>query len=198
MVTGSAIRSGCWTILRWTTAPRRPSRVHTAGGRFPGQEVGPYIVAQVLGAIAAAGVLYCIASGKPGFDMAGGFASNGYGAHSPGGYSVTAAALTEFVLTAFFVLIILGATDKRAPVGFAPIAIGLALTLIHLISIPVTNTSVNPARSTGVAVFEGGWALGQLWFFWVVPLVGGAVGGAVYRLVLEPARASVVAQTATT
>jgi aquaporin Z len=169
-----------------------------AGGRFPAYEVGPYIVAQVLGAIAAGGVLYCIATGKPGFDMAGGFASNGYGAHSPGGYSAPAAAMTEFVLTAFFVLIILGATDKRAPAGFAPIAIGLALTLIHLISIPVTNTSVNPARSTGVALFEGGWALGQLWFFWVVPLVGGAVGGAIYRLVLEPAPKAAVGRAATT
>ncbi len=157
-----------------------------AGGRFPGHEVVQYIVAQVIGGIVAGGVLYLIASGKAGFDAsANGFASNGYGEHSPGGYSLQAAVVAEFVLTAFFVLIIHGATDKRAPAGFAPIAIGLALTLIHLISIPVTNTSVNPARSTGVAVFQGGWALAQLWVFWVVPLIGGAVGGAVYRLLLE-------------
>lgn len=169
-----------------------------AGGRFPAHEVAQYIVAQVAGAIAAGGVLYCVATGKPGFDMAGGFASNGYGPHSPGGYSMTAAAVIEFVLTAFFVLIIHGATDKRAPAGFAPIAIGLALTLIHLISIPVTNTSVNPARSAGVAVFEGGWALGQLWFFWVVPLLGGAAGGVIYRWLLEaerPVAAGTVAAT---
>ncbi|PTB17170.1 aquaporin Z [Trinickia symbiotica] len=165
-----------------------------AGGRFPGQEVVQYIVAQVIGGIVAAGVLYLIASGKAGFDAsASGFASNGYGEHSPGGYSLQAAIIAEFVLTAFFVLIIHGATDKRAPAGFAPIAIGLALTLIHLISIPVTNTSVNPARSTGVALFQGGWALGQLWVFWVVPLVGGAAGGAVYRFLLEERPAAVAA-----
>ncbi|CAN7413176.1 aquaporin Z [Trinickia sp. LjRoot230] len=165
-----------------------------AGGRFPAREVVQYIVAQVIGAIAAAAVLYCIASGKPGFDAAAsGFASNGYGEHSPGGYSLTAAIVTEFVLTAFFVIIILGATDKRAVAGFAPIAIGLALTLIHLISIPVTNTSVNPARSTGVALFQGGWAIAQLWVFWVVPLIGGLAGGAVYRWLLDERRAAMAA-----
>jgi aquaporin Z len=152
-----------------------------AGGRFPAGRLVPYIVAQVLGAIAAGGVLYVIASGKPGFDVSAGFASNGYGAHSPGGYSLLAAVVTEVVMTAMFLVIILGATDKRAPQGFAPIAIGLGLTLIHLISIPVTNTSVNPARSTGVAVYVGGWALGQLWLFWVAPLVGGVLGATVYR-----------------
>lgn len=169
-----------------------------AGGRFPAHEVGQYVVAQVIGAIAAGGVLYCIASGKPGFDVANGFATNGYGAHSPGGFSLTAAAVCEFVLTAFFVLIIHGATDKRAPAGFAPIAIGLALTLIHLVSIPVTNTSVNPARSTGVALFQGGWALGQLWFFWVVPLLGGAAGGVIYRLLLEADHPVAAGRAATT
>lgn len=170
-----------------------------AGGRFPAHEVAQYIVAQVIGAIAAAGVLYCIASGKPGFDAAAsGFASNGYGAHSPGGYSLTAAIVTEFVLTAFFVIIILGATDKRAVAGFAPIAIGLALTLIHLISIPVTNTSVNPARSTGVALFQGGWAIAQLWVFWVVPLIGGLAGGAAYRWLLDERPAAMTAGGAAT
>lgn len=165
-----------------------------AGGRFPAHEVVQYIVAQVIGAIAAAAVLYCIASGKPGFDAAAsGFASNGYGEHSPGGYSLMAAIVTEFVLTAFFVIIILGATDKRAVAGFAPIAIGLALTLIHLISIPVTNTSVNPARSTGVALFQGGWAIAQLWVFWVVPLIGGLAGGAVYRWLLDERPAAMAA-----
>jgi len=153
------------------------------GGRFPARDLLPYIVAQVAGAIAAGGVLYLIASGKPGFDVAGGFASNGYGAHSPGGYSLQAALLTEVVMTAMFLLVILGATDKRAPQGFAPIAIGLCLTLIHLVSIPVTNTSVNPARSTGVAVYVGDWATGQLWLFWVAPIVGAAIGAAVYRLI---------------
>lgn len=170
-----------------------------AGGRFAGQHVVSYIAAQVLGAVAAGAVLYCIASGKPGFDpAASGFASNGYGAHSPGGYSLQACIVAEFVLTAFFVFIIHGATDSRAPSGFAPIAIGLALTLIHLISIPVTNTSVNPARSTGVAIFQGGWALAQLWVFWVVPLIGGAVGGVIYRFLLEPEAAAVAGQPATT
>ena len=154
-----------------------------AGGRFPASKLLPYIVAQVLGAIAAGGVLYVIASGAPGFDVSKGFASNGYGAHSPGGYSMVAALVTEVVMTMFFLLIILGATDKRAPAGFAPIAIGLALTLIHLISIPVTNTSVNPARSTGVAVFVGDWAVGQLWLFWVAPIVGALIGAAVYRFI---------------
>jgi aquaporin Z len=156
-----------------------------AGGRFPARNIVPYIVVQVCGAIAAAGVLYLIASGKPGFDLAGGFASNGYGEHSPGNYSLGAALVTEVVMTFMFVLIILGATHTRAPVGFAGLAIGLALTLIHLISIPVTNTSVNPARSTGPALFVGGWALAQLWLFWLAPLVGGALAGAVYRAVLE-------------
>ena len=153
------------------------------GGRFPATSLLPYIVAQVLGGIAAGAVLYLIASGAPGFDVSKGFASNGYGAHSPGGYSLMAALVTEVVMTMFFLLVILGATDKRAPAGFAPIAIGLALTLIHLISIPVTNTSVNPARSTGVAVFVGDWALGQLWLFWVAPIAGAALGALVYRFI---------------
>jgi aquaporin Z len=153
------------------------------GGRFPAAKVAPYIVAQVLGAMAAGAVLYVIASGAPGFDVSKGFASNGYGAHSPGGYSLLAALVCEVVMTAFFLVVILGATDKRAPQGFAPLAIGLALTLIHLISIPVTNTSVNPARSTGVAVFVGDWALAQLWLFWLAPIVGGALGALVYKLI---------------
>ncbi|MGB5990967.1 MAG: aquaporin Z [Desulfobacterales bacterium] len=151
------------------------------GGRFEAKELVPYIIAQVLGGIAAGGVLYLIASGKAGFDVAAGFASNGYGEHSPGGYSLTAALITEVVMTLMFLLIILGATDERAPQGFAPIAIGLGLTLIHLISIPVTNTSVNPARSTGVALYVGGWAISQLWLFWIAPIVGAAIGGGVYR-----------------
>jgi len=154
-----------------------------AGGRFPGNQLLPYIVAQVLGGIAAGAVLYVIASGAPGFDVAKGFASNGYGEHSPGGYSFVAALVTEVVMTMFFLLVILGATDKRAPAGFAPIAIGLALTLIHLISIPVTNTSVNPARSTGVAVFVGGWAVAQLWLFWLAPIVGALIGAVTYRAI---------------
>lgn len=154
-----------------------------AGGRFPANQLMPYIVSQVLGGIAGAGVLYLIASGKVGFDLAGGFASNGYGAHSPGGYSLVAALVAEVVMTMMFLLIILGATDKRAPQGFAPIAIGLGLTLIHLISIPVTNTSVNPARSTGVALFVGGWAIQQLWLFWVAPIVGAVLGATVYKLI---------------
>ncbi|GAB3378454.1 aquaporin Z [Azotobacter armeniacus] len=156
-----------------------------AGGRFPAKDLAPYIAAQVLGGIAAGGVLFVIASGAPGFDVAKGFASNGYGAHSPGGYSLLAALVSEVVMTLFFLLVILGATDKRAPAGFAPIAIGLALTLIHLISIPVTNTSVNPARSTGVALFVGDWAIGQLWLFWVAPIVGAVIGAFVYRLIAE-------------
>jgi len=157
-----------------------------AGGRFPAKDVIPYVLAQVVGGIAAGAVLYLIASGKPGFDAAAsGFASNGYGEHSPGGFSLGAAALAELVLTAFFLIVIHGATDKRAPAGFAPLAIGLCLTLIHLISIPVTNTSVNPARSTGVALFQGGWAIHQLWLFWLVPLIGGALGGLIYRHLLE-------------
>lgn len=154
-----------------------------AGGRFPASQLAPYIVSQVLGAIAAGGVLFVIASGAPGFDVSAGFASNGYGAHSPGGYSMTAALVTEVVMTAFFLIVILGATDKRAPAGFAPIAIGLALTLIHLISIPVTNTSVNPARSTGVALFVGDWAVAQLWLFWLAPIVGATLGALVYRFI---------------
>jgi aquaporin Z len=154
-----------------------------AGGRFPGRQLLPYILAQVAGAIAAGAVLYVIASGAPGFDAGKGFASNGYGAHSPGGYSMAAAMLTEVVMTAFFLVIILGATDRRAPAGFAPIAIGLGLTLIHLISIPVTNTSVNPARSTGVALFVGDWALAQLWLFWVAPIAGAVVGAVAYRAI---------------
>jgi aquaporin Z len=153
-----------------------------AGGRFPAKDVVPYWVAQVAGAIAAAAILFVIASGKPGFSaLATGFAANGFGAHSPGGYSMMAALWAEIVLTFFFLVIILGATDKRAPAGFAPLAIGLALTLIHLIAIPVTNTSVNPARSTGQALFVGDWALAQLWLFWVAPLIGGVIGGVVYR-----------------
>jgi len=154
-----------------------------AGGRFPASQLLPYIIAQVLGAVVAGGVLYLIASGKAGFDVSAGFASNGYGAHSPGGYSLMAALITEVVMTMMFLLIILGATDERAPQGFAPIAIGLGLTLIHLISIPVTNTSVNPARSTGVAVFTGDWAISQLWLFWVAPIVGGLLGAVIYRLI---------------
>ena len=152
-----------------------------AGGRFPASQLLPYIVAQVLGAAAAGGVLYLIASGKADFSQVGGFASNGYGDHSPGQFSLMAALLIEIVLTGFFLFIIMGATDKRAPAGFAPIAIGLALTLIHLISIPVTNTSVNPARSTGPALIVGGWALQQLWMFWLAPMLGAAIGALVYR-----------------
>lgn len=154
-----------------------------AGGRFPANQLLPYIVAQVIGGIVAGGVLYLIASGKAGFDVSAGFASNGYGEHSPGGYSMLSALITEVVMTMMFLVIILGATDDRAPAGFAPIAIGLGLTLIHLISIPVTNTSVNPARSTGVAVFAGGWAISQLWLFWIAPIVGGVLGAFVYRFI---------------
>jgi aquaporin Z len=151
------------------------------GGRFPANELVPYIIVQVVGAVAGASVLYIIASGAPGFDLAGGFASNGYGEHSPGGYTLTAALVTEIVMTFMFLIIILGATDKRAPAGLAPIAIGLGLTLIHLISIPVTNTSVNPARSTSQALFVGDWATAQLWLFWVAPIVGAALAGLFYR-----------------
>lgn len=154
-----------------------------AGGRFPANKLLPYIIAQVAGGIAAGGVLYLIASGAPGFSLASGFATNGYGAHSPGGYSLLAALLSEIVMTTFFLLIILGATDKRAPAGFAPLAIGFALTLIHLVSIPVTNTSVNPARSTAVAVYVGDWATDQLWLFWVAPVVGALLGAAIYRFI---------------
>lgn len=157
-----------------------------AGGRFSVKGVVPYIIAQVAGGIAAAGILYLIASGKAGFDAtANGFASNGFGEHSPGGYSLQAAVIIELVLTMFFLIVIHGATDKKAPAGLAPVAIGLALTLIHLISIPVTNTSVNPARSTAVALFQGTWALQQLWLFWLVPVVGGCIGGLIYRFLLQ-------------
>ncbi len=155
------------------------------GKRFPSKELLPYIVAQVLGAVAGAGVLYLIASGKEGFSTAAGFASNGYGAHSPGGYTMLACLVAEVVLTFFFLLIILGSTDKRAPNGFAPVAIGLALTLIHLIGIPVTNLSVNPARSTGPALFVGGWAIAQLWLFWLAPIFGASIAGFVYETFLE-------------
>lgn len=151
------------------------------GGRFPAKELPAYIIAQVLGALLAAALIAHIASGKEGFDIAAGLASNGYGEHSPGKYSMAAGFVTELVMTAMFVIIILGATDRRAPPGLAPIAIGLALTLIHLISIPVTNTSVNPARSTGPALMVGGWAIAQLWMFWVAPLIGAVVGGGIYR-----------------
>ena len=164
-----------------------------AGGRFPGSQLLPYIVAQVLGAIAGAGILYVIASGNADFSLAGGFASNGYGEHSPGKYTMVAGLVCEVVMTFMFLIVILGSTHSRAPVGFAGLAIGLALTLIHLISIPVTNTSVNPARSTGPALFVGGWALSQLWLFWVAPIVGAALAGVVYRFVggEEPKRVPV-------
>jgi aquaporin Z len=156
-----------------------------AGGRFPGQKLVPYVIAQVLGGLVAGGVLYVIANGRPGFDATAGFASNGFGDHSPGGYSLLAALVTEVVMTMMFLIIILGATDKRAPTGFAPLAIGLGLTLIHLISIPVTNTSVNPARSTGVAFYAGGWALGQLWLFWLAPIAGAGIGASIYRFLAD-------------
>lgn len=154
-----------------------------AGGRFPANQLLPYIAAQVIGAVAAGGVLLLIASGKAGFDVSAGFASNGYGAHSPGGYSLVSALVTEIVMTMMFLIVILGATDDRAPKGFAPAAIGLCLTLIHLISIPVTNTSVNPARSTGVALFAGDWAISQLWVFWAAPIAGALIGAVVYRFI---------------
>jgi aquaporin Z len=154
-----------------------------AGGRFSANQLVPYILSQVLGAIVAGAVLFLIASGKAGFELSAGFASNGYGSHSPGGYSLFAALITEVVMTMMFLMVIMGATDKRAPAGFAPIAIGLCLTLIHLISIPVTNTSVNPARSTGVALFVGDWAISQLWLFWVAPIIGGMLGAVVYRFI---------------
>jgi aquaporin Z len=162
-----------------------------AGGRFPTGQIAPYIIAQVVGAIIAACVLYFIASGAPGFDIAKGFAANGYAEHSPGKYSLGAALVSEFVMTAVFLFIIMGATHGKAPAGFAPLAIGLALTLIHLVSIPVTNTSVNPARSTGPALFVGGWALSQLWLFWVAPIAGGIVGAIVYRWLSEEPSAAV-------
>jgi len=154
-----------------------------AGGRFPAKDLLPYIIVQVVGAVCAAGVLYVIASGKAGFDLAGGFAANGYGEHSPGGYSMIAGFCAEVVLTMFFLLVIMGSTDRRAPQGFAPIAIGLCLTLIHLVDIPVTNASVNPARSTSQALFAGGWAIGQLWLFWLAPTIGAVIGGLVYRFI---------------
>jgi aquaporin Z len=154
-----------------------------AGGRFPASQLLPYIVAQVLGGICAGGVLYLIASGKAGFEVSAGFASNGYGAHSPGGYSLVAAMICEVVMTMMFLFVILGATDEQAPQGFAPLPIGLCLTLIHLISIPVTNTSVNPARSTGVAIFVGDWAVAQLWLFWLAPIVGAIIGALIYRYI---------------
>jgi aquaporin Z len=154
-----------------------------AGGRFPVNQIAPYIAAQVIGAIAAGGVLFVIASGQAGFDVAAGFASNGYGEHSPGGYTMMAALVCEIVMTMMFIIIILGATDSRAPAGFAPLAIGLGLTLIHLISIPVTNTSVNPARSTGVGVFVGDWAVSQLWLFWLAPIVGAIIGAQIYKFI---------------
>ena len=162
-----------------------------AGGRFPGKDIGPYIAAQVIGAIVAAAVLYAIASGAPGFDLAKGFAANGYGDHSPGKYTLFSALITEVVLTMMFLFIIMGATHGKAPVGFAPIAIGLALTLIHLVGIPVTNTSVNPARSTGPALFVGGWALAQLWLFWAAPMIGGMLGGMLYHWLSEEPSAKV-------
>ncbi len=170
-----------------------------AGKRFPISDFLPYVLAQVAGAIAATGVLYLIASGKAGFSTSGGFASNGYGAHSPGEYSLLACFVAEVVLTAFFLLVIMGATDGRAPKGLAPVAIGLCLTLIHLVGIPITNTSVNPARSTGPALFVGGWALHQLWLFWVAPLLGGIIGGALYRAIFAEetaARPAVIAAKA--
>jgi aquaporin Z len=164
----------------------------TAGGRFPPSDVLPYIVAQVIGAVVGAGILYLIASGTAGFDLAKGFASNGYGDHSPGHYSLFAGLLVEIVMTMMFIFIIMGATHGSAPAGFAPLAIGLALTLTNLAAIPVTNASINPARSTGPAVFVGGWALAQLWLFWVAPIVGGALGGVLYRWLSEKPEAPVV------
>jgi aquaporin Z len=152
-----------------------------AGGRFPAKDIGPYVAAQLIGAIVAAALLYTIASGAPGFDLAKGFAANGYGEHSPGRYGLLSCLLAEIVLTTMFLFIIMGATHGKAPVGFAPLAIGLALTLIHLVGIPITNTSVNPARSTGPALFVGGWAITQLWLFWIAPLIGGVIGGMLYR-----------------
>ena len=165
-----------------------------AAGRFPAKDLLPYIVAQVLGGIVAGGILYLIASGAAGFDVAQGFASNGYGEHSPGGYGLWAAMLTEIVMTMIFLFVIIGSTSRLAPQSFAPIAIGLCLTLIHLISIPVTNTSVNPARSTGVAIYVGGWALAQLWLFWVAPIIGGVLGALVYRFVRSDREVEAVAQ----
>ena len=155
------------------------------GGRFDAKELVPYIISQILGGVAAGGILYLIASGQSGFDLAGGFASNGFGEHSPGGYTMMSALIIEVVLTAMFLIVIMGATDSRAPAGFAPIAIGLCLTLIHLISIPVTNTSVNPARSTAVAVYAGDWAISQLWLFWVAPIIGAVIGALIYKIIVK-------------
>ena len=166
-----------------------------AGGRFPSGQIVPYIVAQVIGAVIAAALLYLIASGAPGFDAAKGFAANGYGAHSPGQYSLLSAFVIEVVMTMMFLFVIMGATHGKAPAGFAPLAIGLCLTLIHLVSIPITNTSVNPARSTGPALFAGGWALAQLWLFWLAPLIGGALGGVIYRWLSDEPRGSSPALT---
>lgn len=168
-----------------------------AAGRFPASELGAYVIAQVLGGIVGGGVLYTIARGAANFSTAGGFASNGYGAHSPGGYSLLAGLLTEAVLTGFFVFVILGATSKRAPAGFAPIAIGLCLTLTNLVAIPVTNASINPARSTATAVFVGGWAIAQLWAFWVAPIAGGIIGSVLYRAVISEAEPELARQAAT-
>ncbi|MCF4128754.1 aquaporin Z [Methylobacterium sp. SyP6R] len=162
-----------------------------AGRRFPGRDIVPYIVAQLVGGVAAAGLLYAIASGAPGFDLAKGFAANGYGEHSPGQYSLMSCLLAEVVLTAMFLFVIMGATHGKAPVGFAPLAIGLCLTLVHLVGIPITNLSVNPARSTGPALIVGGWALAQLWLFWVAPIIGGALGGILYRWLSEAPSAQV-------
>lgn len=167
-----------------------------AAGRMPWAEFVPYVVSQVIGATAGAAVLYVVASGRPEFSLAAGFAANGYGAHSPGGFSLASGMVIEIVLTGFFLLVILGATEKRVAAGFAPIAIGLALTLIHLISIPVTNTSVNPARSTGPALFVGGWALAQLWMFWLAPLAGGLIGGLMHRALLAEAEPTVLPELA--
>lgn len=169
-----------------------------AGKRFAASELIPYIIAQVLGAITAAGILFVIASGKEGFSTAGGFASNGYGAHSPGGYTLVSCLVAEIVLTFFFLMVILGSTDKRAPQGLAPIAIGLCLTLIHLVGIPITNTSVNPARSTGPAIFVGGWAVAQLWLFWLAPIVGAAIAGVVYGVFAEETAPKAAVKAATT
>lgn len=166
-----------------------------AGGRFPARDILPYVVAQLVGAVVAAGLLYAIASGAPGFDLAKGFAANGYGAHSPGGYTLTACLTAEIVLTALFLFIIMGATHGKAPVGFAPLAIGLALTLVHLVGIPITNLSVNPARSTGPALVVGGWAIAQLWLFWAAPLLGGVLGGILYRWLSEQPSAQVTGLT---
>jgi aquaporin Z len=169
-----------------------------AGGRFPTGQIVPYVVAQVVGAVAAAAVLYIVASGAPDFDLAKGFAANGYAEHSPGHYSLLSALVTEVLMTMMFLFIIMGSTHGRAPAGFAPLAIGLGLTLIHLVSIPVTNTSVNPARSTGPALFVGGWALTQLWLFWIAPLIGGALGGGLYRWISKEPSAQVVGDPTTT